>query len=314
MNSVPALADRHERALEPQPLPLRASTEALRDTTKWILAVFAGLASVLLAGLRFGDVGGVEPWTGRFYLAAGATAAALAAVGCILWQAALLLSGRYETLRQLVETVERTETENPSVDAMYTNPLIGAIEDEQQYVYQGTAANLRDLFEQLRESNEYLLRARAPGSNTNAAELRAHQERRLVLSDTAARVVDYAEHWVTKRRFQLLMRTMLGGGAVVATGIFLFAMAVSDRQATVPVKTGPVPVRIFFTEAGKGWMDGKAHCRPSVLNGVAVGGTLTKPEVVIPEGAALGTATCSASRFTLSRDLGVAVPMAATTP
>lgn len=288
---------------EPPSAPgrFRASTETLRETTKWLVAVFAALGSVLVAGLRFGDVGRLDLGTGPSYLAIAGATFALIAIGYVLFSAGRVLVSQYYTLRQVLQTAEEQEEKNKALPAQLSHEMIREIEREKDYLFSWTgAATLQELYRELRSTSERLviLRRDQPLAQQDEQRLRA---RRQELQDAMDGVADFADHWVTKERFRHLLWSV-GVSAVAATvGIFLFSVGAS--RADVPVRA-PTNVTVFLNGAGQRWVQAHLGCKTSVLKAVAVGGDLAEPEVVVPAGSG-----CDARRFVVSGDLGVAVPI-----
>src|SRR5437870_2857269 len=91
----------------------QASIAALRQTTKWIITAAAALASVIIVGLRFPDVGRLSPSSVAYWLALGGTLLALLGVGAVVWRASLVLLIRYRTLREVLLALESAERESP---------------------------------------------------------------------------------------------------------------------------------------------------------------------------------------------------------
>lgn len=287
---------------------LRSSTETYRQTTKWIITVFAGLASVLVAGLRFSDVGRLEPGSGPFWLAGAGAGIALLAVGYVLLAASKVLSSSYDTLRQVVAHAERAEAETPALPAELTDSMIRAIEREKDYLYGTIGANLTDLFDKLKENNDQQRRV-----VRGEIQLSAYEERRLrqnvrQFDAAVGRVVDFADLWRTKERFEILLKRLFICGAATAIGVFTFALAVNRQEAERATVARPTAVTVFLTPAGAQQIAKDLKCNQTTLQGVAVGGELTQPDVVIPR-----QGPCRAGRLGVTKDLGVAVP-AVTTP
>jgi hypothetical protein len=198
----------------------------MQETTKWLLTVFAALGSVLLAGLRFSDLGRLTPWSRPFAAALLSGGAALGAVGVILWKASQLLASHYASLRQVLEEEATTDKQDAHgrLPAHVTSELIRAIEGESNFLYRGVATDRRHLFEQLLEATDELVIVRQDSSNEDQEQqtpqrlserLRAtlktilptgesHEDvlvkRIAELNEAADRVVDFADYWVNAQR------------------------------------------------------------------------------------------------------------------
>ncbi|CAM5536144.1 hypothetical protein SALBM135S_05515 [Streptomyces alboniger] len=91
---------------------------------------------------------------------------------------------------------------------------------------------------------------------------------------------------------------------MIAVCVLVFLWA--SRPPEQPAKVGkpfPVEIHVLGNEAAVAAAELKPGCARQVLTGWAVDGDINAPEVVTePRG------TCPASRFTVSKELGIALP------
>ena len=101
-------AAREQRDTEPVPAePARKavdfvqSTDAMRQSTRWIAGAFAGIGLVLVAGLQLGKLGELSLTDWRLQLAMVAMAAALVLVGVVIWLGSRVLASRYSNIEEM---------------------------------------------------------------------------------------------------------------------------------------------------------------------------------------------------------------------
>jgi len=290
-----------------QPGRLKLAAETTRQTTKWILTAAAGLGSVLIAGLPFGDLGRLTAWTSTFWIASTAVIIALAAVGVVLAMASRVLTVRYQTLRQVVEEQGAAEERKPHFQADVTSKLIRAVQLEKDELYAGVAADPRDLFRQIRDQARDRRTARETG---RPVPDQAGQSSPDELKQAAEHTADFADYWETNRRYKALLRSLPPAATFIVIGVLTFTLAINRSAAPkVSLNQTPLPVEIIFSPAGQSWAGHALGCNRTRLPAIAIGGTLDAAEVVIDD--KLG---CHASRFVVTKDRGIVVPTASSTP
>jgi hypothetical protein len=289
------------------PSRLKLAAQTVRQTTKWILTITAGLGSVLIAGLRFGDLGHLAAWTPTFWIALAGVSVALTTVGFVLAMASRVLTVRYQTLRQVVAAQQAAEEGKPLMPAGVTSKLIQAIQREEDELYAGFADDPRDLLRQIRERDSARQTARATGLPPRE---QAEQNPLDELRKAADRTADYADYWETDRRYKLLLQSLPAAGAVIVIGVLTFTLAINRSAAPkVSLNQTPLPVEIIFSPTGQSWAEHALGCKPARLPGIAIGGTLDAAEVVVDDG--LG---CHASRFVVTSGRGIVIPTTSSTP
>jgi len=292
------------QSIPPRPGRLRSATTTIRDTTKWILTGFTWLASVLVAGLRFADVGKLRLWHGPFYLAVLGTVVSFAGLASIVWLASRVLSTQFDTLRQILSSAAATKKRKPHLPVEVSDELISAIVADEDYLYRKAAIDLTDLFSQIQTINNEGIQLRRDNIVLSPAKERRRQVRIVELNEALERVVDFADHWITKKRFGILLKGLLTAGILTTSGVFVFALGVSrPADPTVQFEDRPVPARIFLTLAGQRFAASHLGCGTKMLDGVIVGRVSSDPQVVTPE-----QAGCRPARFIVKDRLGVVVP------
>lgn len=284
---------------------LTAATQVLRETTKWILAIGAGLASVLIAGLRLNQLGHLENDPLILALAIASAVVGIGAVALVVFAAAAVLTNHFATLREIVERGQGAERRVPELPAEVTDALTKSIERERDILYQGIASDLTDLFSQVTEVNAAVLNPRITGIPLTGQVESELGKRAAALNAAAERVVTYAEHWTTTRAWQRLLKVLSGGGIALVVGVVLFTVCVNRPQDATLTVSRPEAVTVFFTGAGRVWAQRTLKCDPEVatLNAVVVGGNLDRPILASPQ-----QGSCIAIEFILDPSMGTAVP------
>src|SRR5690242_3304129 len=80
-----------------------AQLETLRSAAKWLLAAVGGVGVLLVAGLQLTGIGRLSMTSWRLYLAVGATAVALSAIGYMIKAASTVLTQEWLTLADFTD-------------------------------------------------------------------------------------------------------------------------------------------------------------------------------------------------------------------
>jgi hypothetical protein len=283
-------------SVEPEEL-LASSVIKTQEASKWISGAFAAIGAVLLGGLQLNAVGTLsfdKPVASGVALLTMTTA--LVTVGLVLARAANVLVPPLVTLPELVRRELRARSASSQGEDFWVSDfLLRSIRSERGSLLQSGATGPHDLYEKL-------TRARALGEGQAEP-----------LERDAKRLTDFAGLRMTQHHYQQLVGSLLLGGALIALCVVLFSWAVNSSEDKPEARvTQPLAVRVILTGAAQSLPTAKL--RPSCaaqrdLTGVAVAGELREPEVVIPP-----TSLCPALRFTVTRDIGIAVPVLSGTP
>jgi hypothetical protein len=124
--------------------------------------------------------------------------------------------------------------------------------------------------------------------------------RSTVLATAAGTLIAFANQKIIEHRFQQLKWAVRVGGAAVAIGVGLFALAPKVAQPKPLAVDTPTNVTIVVKRPkvfGKG-------CTDMQLSGVALGGSWSRPIIVTRP-----TSSCPSKRLTLTARTGFAVPV-----
>lgn len=257
----------------------------ITGTVKWIVAVGASVAGVVVAGVSLSDLRGVAS-SPRWILAVACVSVALACIGGIVLVAANVLATPRITLREL--SARETRSGGPSLRTLlsrYEDGMVQAIHDRRTELL-GPQDSLFALYQEL--------------LRTRTKEM-PRDERRTV-EDRAAQVAAAARRYEADRRYRRLLWCLRAAGPLFGATVIGF-VHLTATSGVVPV-TEPVPVRVYRIDASPS----TGPC-PSDYPGVAVGGSWDRPVVVT---SSLG-AGCPARRFRAGSAY-VVVPQVAATP
>jgi len=202
-------------------------TEGLRSTAKWLLAAFAGVGAVLLAGVQItalGSLGGSN-WP-RLIGAWASLGAALAAVGYMIQQTTRVLTDQWVTLAELSnEDINNDLQPTPDQRRVDTvRELLARIELNRQQLYFHVAASVPDLHRALRQANTA---AQALGTieGPPSGRLLWAVARAEYIRYTAAQVTDFANYHRTLGVFTSLKPRLAVAASCTAVAIAIFAYA-----------------------------------------------------------------------------------------
>ncbi|MEV7252595.1 hypothetical protein [Streptomyces cyaneofuscatus] len=156
----------------------------------------------------------------------------------------------------------------------------------------------RELREQLLAARRDLAANPSDGLREQVAQLEAVAE--VCLRDANA--------WQSRQLYGRLTSVLVIAGTAICLSLAGFMWA-SRPPEEPPKVTKPFPVQVFLAGSAQKLKAAglKSACFGMVLKGSAVGGDLSQPEVTtLPQG------QCSAGRFKVTEEIGVAVPVATT--
>ncbi len=208
------------------PDPFSAGLDRLRETAKWLIAAFAGIAGVLLAGTQLSSLGEIESPV-RFALAVISAVVALCAVGSVVWTASRILAVDTVSLNKLVEDEASSEeggAESEDVAYIYANRRLL---DECN-----TIKELSDHYDDVVKQRNTLI------EENRWKEAREKENRKLYLDALISQLIYAVRYDKTRRNYDSAVRRMMIGGAVAAVGIFVFAWAANpgsnEAESTNP--------------------------------------------------------------------------------
>ena len=209
-----------------------AQLDALRSVAKWLVAAFAGVGALLVAGLSISGIGQLTPSSWRLYAAGGSAAIALAAVGFMIREASSVLTHEWLTLASLSDPGALVRLQATDWQSAQLSDIDDLLKISQHELFGYAAESVPRLHVRLQEADERLRKAR-PGSRR---ALRAAGDA-AALRRAARTTAQYANYRYTLKLFQR-MRARLGWAALItAISIGVFAYAANPPKAAAPART-----------------------------------------------------------------------------
>lgn len=249
---------------------LQEGIARLRDLAKYLIAAFAAVGGILVAGSQLASLGklSLDDDRDRFLAAIGGLGLALVMVGIVL-----VLAVR--VLRPVEVDVEKLLDARPGPK---DDPLPAG------------ASSLRALVEASRDEEN------------DEADRQAY-------AALVQQAIDLKAYRVVQSRFTAALVGLLAAALLGAIGITVFAYAANPPDekkagaAEPPVPPRPTAVGVRLTSEGRTALGPKIgeRCARGTISALAIGGTAAEPVVVV-----LPRRRCAALQITLSQNLGVA--------
>ena len=247
---------------------LAQSSANIRDTTKWLIAAFAAIGAVLVAGLQLSDLGqlGTQQLV-RLIASLIAAAAALICVGITILRAADVLTTRYTSLKQLALLHQSAVLAGQPVGlpTWAKDPVIAAIQTEWTGLCRGLAESLPGLYD----------------LQAGLAEQKIVDQRAIDVSTAAQRIVDFANDFVTRQAFSRFKTNVIGSGAFIAVAIVAFAWLTHPPTSVDYSPTNPTFGELVLTSNGRTVFQSVVGpgCATKPILAVAIGGDSSDPEI-----------------------------------
>jgi hypothetical protein len=210
-----------------------AQLDALRSVVKWLVAAFAGVGAILVAGLQVSGIGQLPTSSWRLYVAICAAGVALGGIGYMIHEASVVLTHEWLTLASFSDEPTGAVLGRNQRTGWWSTKLLETEEmlDLSRHELFGYVAQSRkELHRYLREADELIWRSK-PGS----PELDEAMAESAKLRKAARETVQYANFCLTLMLFKR-MRVRLGwAAAVVAVSIGVFAYTTNPPKSPAPV-------------------------------------------------------------------------------
>jgi hypothetical protein len=292
----------------PNPDPILAGIDRLRDTAKWLIGAYAGVGAILVAGLQLTSLGKVEDDT-RVWLAIAGAAAALLAVTLGIGAIARVLAP--------VSVVDEED--------LGANSDMQTLTESDELWLKGMAPDLQTLRTEYAQALTAYQAARAaavpPSPEADEAKANARATM-LALFDPLDRMRKQVLFNKVQNRFKNAKRLLLLSSLVVAAGVIAFAWAANpsdDDQAEAKTESSgpelaqPSPVTLWIDPERKSLDPLRKAlgdtCALDQVKALAVGGSPGHPEVIT-----LPQDNCNAVRFTVTSAVGIGLASEAPIP
>lgn len=274
---------------------------SIRAAARWMVTSSAAVGAVLVASVQFNSVMQITSgWV--LVTALLSVLIALLATGTVIVRASQVLIAPALTWSDLVDResvllIARRQTsaaQHLSGDVP-EDALLAKLADFTR-MQPVPFTSPRDLREKLTLARQDLAASPSDGLREQVAQL----------EELAQSCLRYANDWQSQQMYLRLITVLKRAGTVFAVCFVAFLWA-SKPPEEPPKVTKPFPVQVYLKDARKvleaAGLD--PACSGMTLRGSAVGGEMGAPRVVTrPAG------RCPAGSFTVSEELGIAVPVA----
>jgi type IV secretory pathway VirB2 component (pilin) len=263
----------------------------LRSTVKWLVASAGAVVAAIIAGAQVVNYSDRNVW--GVLLAAIAVIVALFLAILLLIRAAKILATKRRTATDLANDESRARlTPDAQRLGQIGDPKVEWLLARGPYLL-GSYANVTELLSAYEQANTQVQKTPDyPAAVQSLADLR----QRIGVVEEAAHYRDVLGEYET------LLSQFRKGATLFVIAVILFSVSGFLRKPEKPTNsiTGPVPVRVVITDTARPTPT-PAPCRDR--NGVAIGGTLTSPTVVMPP-----TDKCAAETLTPQKPAAVVIP------
>lgn len=220
--------------------------DALRSVAKWLVAAFAGIGALLVAGLSISGIGQLSPSSWRLYTAAGSAAVALAAVALMIREASTVLTHEWLTLADLSDPGPAVPPPKADWKSAELREIHNLLDVSKHELFGYVAESPPKLQERLQEVDRQLRRAR-PGSRR---ALRAAREA-AALRKAARATAQYANYRYTLKLFQRMRTRIAWAALVTAISVGVFAYAANPPKSVAQAREGLISIQHCQLNAGK---------------------------------------------------------------
>jgi hypothetical protein len=279
----------------------------IRAATQWLLAAFGGTALVVVAGIQFADAWDVikqADWRSWGTIAG----LVLVSVGLFVLAgaAARVLVPDRTNLTDLLtqQAFDQAQTAGVVVSEVQQSTQAS----QRRRARRDSADVYKHVLDEISSARGWLLPEDCLDFDTAYQKfLGSTGGNREILRVRLREVAAFARAEAAFYRYRELQRRLLGwAGAMVFVG--LIALVLACHAPTGSPVTKPTPVEVRFGPNGR-ILEGQgvaSACAGLTTVGVAVGGSLSEPEVIIRE-----TGECPRAKITVNDKVGLALPLAA---
>jgi hypothetical protein len=201
-NPSPLQTPNPQQSATPAASPLSTGRELIRSGAKWIIASFAAVGAILVAGSQLSSIGALTWEDSRLWYAVAGLAVAMLAVLLVIVKVVSLLAPREWTINDLV----KASKENPKPR------VVQFFEDNYQFL--DGYASLEEIQQDWDNEDDPV----------KVAEV----------NETIDRVVDRANYQTLSYDFKQARWLIAGGALLAAAGIGLFAWAANPEKPDQP--------------------------------------------------------------------------------
>lgn len=291
--------EKEEKKPSSGPDDLAATSDRIRETAKWLVATFGGIAGALILGLQLSDIGDLEG-SDRIVASLAAFGALFAVIMIVALATFVLARGRVplgelssKGSRWRYRRLRKALNRNGSLYAGFRSiaKLVDEVEAQfRKQVTSGSRAKNHDLSESERQQA--------------AKEFRETKEVMPGLNQLTTRLMASARAEDVRLTFVWVRNSIVALAVVVAVGGILFAFVdnAPDEEETAALPQRPTAARLHLDASGKEKLEPilGAGCN---LKGVPVEVLSTSDEDV-SEVVSIPAEECAAARMTIEPDDG----------
>ena len=295
---------------------------SIQTTAKWIVGAAAVVIGTVIGGLQLKDLGSLlagDPLQLGFAIVA--CFVAIGGAGVILVMAARVLVTQGLTLSDIARKevhIRARRRLRPGEDVSDFDPMLTSLAKRRGDLLPDGIPDVLTLRNKYEKASKAAARVRSgtpatlegvtytPGDPAAKEQLEAH------VNDYqmhAERLVDAAQLYLAQRAYRHLIRALWTGGILAVVGVVVFVLLTANTSSA-PV-TSPTQVKVLIAKHPSRAdlvAAGLAQaCAGHTLTGVAVGGSYDEPLVVTDP-----APSCPASQFTVTKALGLAIPVVPT--
>jgi hypothetical protein len=207
---------------EPAGSPLGRAADRIRESAKWLLASFAAVGALLIAGLQISDLGSLDGW--RLVGAIAGIVVGVLGVVVAIGFASTVVTKSFVTLHGLAAQ---------SADQEPRKSLDG---DKVLLAGMDTVETLKTTYESAAEARLMALKAHYddPADTNKEAAYKRAANWALALDRVATNVLDRASFISVADQYKAARVGILAGAALSALGIALFAWSANPPDPTPP--------------------------------------------------------------------------------
>jgi len=246
--------------------PTHSAADRIRETAKWLIASFAAVGTILVAGTQLSSIGSLNASDARFWVALAGVVAALTAVVIAIDKVVDVLVTPPLSMKALAE---------PGSGDAVTQAVRTKIADDHALVIDGDLSRLYKDYtlaaKQSRTSYD-AWRAAPTAANLTAAQL--DDGRLTTLDGSVQNVLAVATLLQLSETFRVTKRWIVGATVIAAAGIVVFAAAANPRKPAGPAAV-VVGSTVTFAPSKTAWPVIKPRvgpaCRTTKFRAVALG-------------------------------------------
>ncbi len=271
----------------------------IRSATQWLLGSFGGIGLVVITGVHITDIGSLfSEWSWRPFAAClGILLVGVGLVALARAAARVLVPDRTD-LTDLITNQARDDA------AQFGVMLSGAVRQDSSGVY-------KHVREEIGLARGWLLPSDCEDLDAAYQKLAdSSGDDAALIRDKFREIMAFARTQAALYRYDKMLALLIGWcGLFVVVGLILLGVALTSSSSphnSSIIVDRPFSVKLYFSASASVLASHgiSPSCASAERSGVAIGGTLAEPQVIIS-----GTKLCPTKKIVMTDALGVAVPV-----